>query len=75
MRDKSILNKLKTIPEFDGSVINRYQTREGLLKFVTIGGLSIKWYSRGNIAIQIGDDDIICGINELVSVIQGLIRS
>lgn len=74
MRDKIIFNKLKTFPEFNGAVINRYQTREGLLKFVTVGSLTVKWYNRGNIGVQIGDNDVICGINELDDIIRGVLR-
>lgn len=74
MRDKIIFNKLKTFPEFNGAVINRYQTREGLLKFVTVGSLTVKWYSRGDIAVQIDDNNVICGINELDDIIQGALQ-
>lgn len=70
MRDKSILAKLSAFGEFDGAIINRYPSREGLLKFVTTDNISIKWYNRGDIAIQVGDgDDIVCGIRELSGVI------
>ena len=70
MRDKSILERLKAFREFDGAIIKRYPSREGLLKFVTAGNIIVKWYSRGKIAVQIGDDDdIVCGIRELSGVI------
>lgn len=73
MRDKSILEKLKAFREFDGAIINRYPTREGLLKFIQAGGVIVKWYSRGKIAVQVGDDDIVCGMRELSSVISEVI--
>ncbi|MFT8757709.1 hypothetical protein [Leuconostoc pseudomesenteroides] len=74
MRDKSILEKLKAFREFDGAIINRYPTRDGLLKFVTAGNIIVKWYSRGDIAIQVGDGgDIICGIRKLSDVISEVI--
>lgn len=70
MRDKSILEKLKAFREFNGAIINRYPSREGLLKFIQAGNVVVKWYSRGKIAVQIGDDDdIVCGIRELSDVI------
>lgn len=71
MRDKSILEKLKAFHEFDGAIINRYPSREGLLKFIQAGNVIVKWYSRGKIAVQIGDDDIVCGIRELSDVVRG----
>ena len=74
MRDKSILEKLKAFREFDGAIINRYPSREGLLKFVTAGNIIVKWYYRGDIAIQVGDGgDIICGIRKLSDVISEVI--
>lgn len=74
MRDKSILEKLKAFREFDGAIINRYPTRDGLLKFVTAGNIIVKWYYRGDIAIQVGDGgDIICGIRKLSDVISEVI--
>lgn len=74
MRDKSILEKLKAFREFDGAIINRYQSREGLLKFITAGNVIVKWYSRGDIAIQVGDnDDTVCGIRELSDVVSEVI--
>lgn len=74
MRDKSILEKLKAFREFDGAIINRYPTREGLLKFITAGNVIVKWYSRGDIAIQVGDGgDIVCGMRELSDVISEVI--
>lgn len=70
MRDKSILEKLKAFREFDGAIINRYPSREGLLKFIKAGDVIVKWYYRGKIAVQVGDnDDIVCGIRELSGVI------
>ncbi|WP_273948127.1 hypothetical protein [Leuconostoc mesenteroides] len=70
MRDKSILEKLKAFREFDGAIINRYPAREGLLKFIQAGNVIVKWYYRGDIAVQVGDDDdIVCGIRELSDVI------
>ncbi|TOZ06263.1 hypothetical protein [Leuconostoc pseudomesenteroides] len=70
MRDKSILEKLKAFREFDGAIINRYPSREGLLKFIQVDGITVSWYSRGKIAIQVGDnDDIVCGMRELSDVI------
>ena len=70
MRDKSILEKLMAFREFDGAIINRYPSREGLLKFIQAGNVIVKWYSRGKIAVQIGDDDdIVCGIRELPDVV------
>jgi hypothetical protein len=53
MRDKSILEKLKAFPEFDGAVMNRYPTRDGLLKFIQAGGVTVSWYNRGKIGVQI----------------------
>lgn len=74
MRDKSILEKLKAFREFDGAIINRYPTRDGLLKFVTAGNIIVKWYYRGKIAVQVGDnDDIVCGMRELSDVISEVI--
>lgn len=74
MRDKSILEKLKAFREFDGAIMNRYPSREGLLKFITAGNVIVKWYYRGKIAVQVGDDDnIVCGIRELSSVISEVI--
>lgn len=70
MRDKSILEKLKAFREFNGAIINRYPARDGLLKFIQAGNVIVKWYSRGKIAVQIGDDDIVCGIRELSDVIR-----
>lgn len=70
MRDKSILEKLKAFREFDGAIINRYPSREGLLKFIQAGDVIVKWYYRGDIAVQVGDnDDIVCGIRELSDVV------
>lgn len=74
MRDKSILEKLKAFREFDGAIINRYPSREGLLKFIQAGNVIVKWYSRGDIAIQVGDNnDIVCSIRELSDVISEVI--
>lgn len=71
MRDESILEKLKAFREFDGAIINRYPAREGLLKFIKAGGVIVKWYHRGKIAVQVGDDDdIVCGIRELSDVVR-----
>lgn len=70
MRDKSILEKLKAFREFDGAIINRYPTREGLLKFIQAGNVIVKWYYRGKIAVQVGDDDIVCGMRELSDVLR-----
>lgn len=70
MRDKSILEKLKAFPEFDGAVMNRYPTREGLLKFIQAGGVTVSWYNRGKIGVQIGETDTIgVGMCELSGVI------
>lgn len=70
MRDKSILEKLKAFREFDGAIINRYPAREGLLKFIQAGNVIVKWYNRGKIAVQVGDnDDIVCGMRELSDVV------
>lgn len=75
MRDKSILEKLKAFHEFDGAIIKRYPTREGLLKFIQADGITVSWYSRGDIAIQVGDGgDIICGIRKLSDVISEVIQ-
>lgn len=69
MKDKSILEKLKAFREFDGAIINRYPAREGLLKFIQADGITISWYYRGDIAVQVGDDDIVCSMRELSDVI------
>lgn len=70
MRDKSILEKLKAFPEFDGAIINRYPAREGVIKFIQAGGVTVSWYSRGRIGVQIGNADTIgVGIRELSGVI------
>lgn len=70
MRDKSILEKLKAFREFDGAIMNRYPSREGVLKFIQAGNVIVKWYSRGDIAIQVGDNgDTVCSIRELSDVI------
>ncbi|MDV3544866.1 MULTISPECIES: hypothetical protein [Leuconostoc] len=75
MRDKSILEKLKAFREFDGAIINHYPSREGLLKFITAGNVIVKWYYRGDIGVQVGDnDDIVCGIRELSDVIREVIQ-
>lgn len=75
MRDKSILEKLKAFHEFDGAIINRYPAREGLLKFIQAGDVIVKWYYRGDIAVQVGDnDDIVCGIRELSDVVSEAIQ-
>ena len=75
MRDKSILEKLKAFREFDGAIINRYPSRDGLLKYVTNGTIYVKWYYRGDIAVQVGDnDDIVCGIRELSDVISEVLQ-
>lgn len=75
MRDKSILEKLKAFREFDGAIINRYPAREGSLKFITAGNVIVKWYYRGDIAVQVGDnDDIVCGIRELSDVVSEAIQ-
>lgn len=70
MRDKSILEKIKAFHEFDGAIINRYPAREGLLKFIQADGITVSWYSRGKIGVQIGNADTIgVGIRELSDVI------
>ena len=70
MRDKSILEKLKAFREFDGAIINRYPSREGLLKFIQADGITVSWYNRGKIGVQIGNADTIAvGIRELSDVI------
>ncbi|MBZ1508858.1 hypothetical protein [Leuconostoc mesenteroides] len=70
MRDKSILEKLKAFREFHGAIIKRYPTREGLLKFIQADGITVSWYYRGDIAVQVGDnDEIVCGIRELSDVV------
>ena len=70
MRDKSILEKLKAFREFDGAIINRYPSREGVLKFIQAGGITVSWYNRGRIGVQIGEADTIgVGIRELSGVI------
>ncbi|WP_273710444.1 hypothetical protein [Leuconostoc mesenteroides] len=75
MRDKSILKKLKAFREFDGAIINRYPTREGLLKFIQAYGITVSWYYRGDIAVQVGDnDEIVCGTRELSDVISEAIQ-
>ncbi|MGX6466428.1 hypothetical protein [Leuconostoc falkenbergense] len=74
MRDKSILEKLKAFREFDGAIINRYPAREGLLKFIQADGITVSWYNRGKIGVQIGNADTIAvGIRELSSVISEVI--
>lgn len=71
MRDKSILEKLKAFREFDGAIINRYPSREGVLKFIQAGDVIVKWYHRGKIAVQVGDnDDIVCSMRELSDVVR-----
>ncbi|MGX7041005.1 hypothetical protein ACWN9M_04415 [Leuconostoc lactis] len=71
MRDKSILEKLKAFREFDGAIMNRYPTREGILKFIQVGGVTVSWYSRGRIGIQIGNADTIgVGMRELSDVLR-----
>ena len=75
MRDKSILEKLKAFPEFDGAVMNRYPAREGLLKFIQAGGVTISWYNRGKIGVQIGTADTIAvGMRELSDVISEVLQ-
>ena len=70
MGDKNILEKLKAFREFDGAIINRYQSREGLLKFIKADGITVSWYNRGKIGVQIGNADTIgVGIRELSDVI------
>lgn len=70
MRDKSILEKLKAFREFNGAIINRYPTREGVLKFIQAGGITVSWYNRGKIGVQIGEADTIgVGMRELSDVI------
>lgn len=70
MRDKSILEKLKAFREFDGAIINRYPAREGLLKFIQADGITVSWYNRGKIGVQIGDADTTgVGMRELSDVI------
>lgn len=70
MRDKSILEKLKAFREFNGAIMNRYPTREGVLKFIQAGGITVSWYKRGKIGVQIGTADTIAvGIRELSDVI------
>lgn len=74
MRDKSILEKLKPFREFDGAIINRYPSREGLLKFIQADGITVSWYNRGKIGVQIGNADTIAvGIRELSDVISEVI--
>lgn len=74
MRDKSILEKLKAFREFDGAIIKRYPTREGLLKFIQADGITVSWYYRGDIAVQVGDnDDTVCGIRELSDVVSEVV--
>lgn len=74
MRDKSILEKLKAFHEFDGAIINRYPTREGLLKFIQADGITVSWYNRGRIGVQIGNADTIgVGIRKLSDVISEVI--
>ena len=71
MRDKSILEKLKAFPEFNGAVMNRYPSREGLLKFIQAGNVIVKWYNRGKIGVQIGTADTIAvGMRELSDVLR-----
>lgn len=70
MREKSILEKLKAFREFDGAIINRYLSREGLLKFIQADGITVSWYNRGKIGVQIGNADTIgVGMRELSDVI------
>ena len=70
MRDKSILEKLKAFREFDGAIINHYPSREGLLKFIQADGITVSWYNRGKIGVQIGNADTIAvGIRELSDVV------
>ena len=70
MRDKSILEKLKAFREFDGAVMNRYPAREGVLKFIQAGGITVSWYHRGRIGVQVGNADTIgVGMRELSGVI------
>lgn len=70
MRDKSIIEKLKAFREFDGAIINRYPSREGLLKFIQADGITVSWYNRGKIGVQIGNADTIgVGMRELTNVI------
>lgn len=74
MRDKSILEKLKAFREFDGAIINRYPTRDGLLKFIQADGITISWYNRGKIGVQLGNADTIgVGMRELSDVISEVI--
>lgn len=74
MRDKSILEKLKAFREFDGAIMNRYPTREGILKFIQAGGITVSWYNRGKIGVQIGEADTIgVGMRELSDVIRGVL--
>lgn len=75
MIDKSILEKLKAFREFDGAIINRYPSREGLLKFIQANGITASWYNRGKMGVQIGNADTIAvGIRELSSVISEVIK-
>ena len=75
MRDKSILEKLKAFREFDGAIINRYPAREGLLKFIQADGITVSWYNRGKIGVQIGNADTIgVGIRELSDVVSEAIQ-
>lgn len=75
MRDKNILEKLKAFREFDGAIINRYQSREGLLKFIKADGITVSWYNRGKIGVQIGNADTIgVGMRELSDVISEAIQ-
>lgn len=75
MRDKSILEKLEAFREFDGAIINRCPSREGLLKFIQADGITISWYNRGKIGVQIGNTDTIAvGIRELSDVISEVIQ-
>lgn len=74
MRDKSILEKLSEFPEFNGAIINRYPSREGLLKFIQAGGITVSWYNRGKIGVQIGNADTFAvSMRELTNIISEVI--
>lgn len=75
MREQSILEKLKAFPGFDGATVNRYPSREGLLKFIQADGITISWCKRGKIGVQVGDADTIgVGMRELSGVISEALK-
>ena len=70
MREKSILEKLKAFREFDGAIINRKLSREGLLKLIKADGITVSRYNPGKIGVQIGNADTNgVGMRELSDVI------